>query len=257
MPQALISLGGNLGDVPRTFEAALERLARHPNVEAVRRSRIFATSPVGDHAGATFLNAAAALETSLAPLPLLDLLQRTEAALGRTRELHWGPRTLDLDLLAYDMEVVRHPRLTVPHPGCWYRRFVLDPLVEVASEVVHPEKGLTFARLRERLLVRPLKVSLAGGGERRADDVLTDLRATFAGIETSRWSPARVGSGDPTSPAPEAEPALIVWLGPDATTPEFSALPALPRLDVTPFPEGVEAAVRHVLQAATDAPHAV
>src|ERR1700754_766320 len=106
MPRALVSLGGNQGEVRATFRAALESLRRHPHVEAVRASRVYSTPPVGDDAGAAFLNAAAELTTSLDPLSLLDLLQATEQQLGRVRTLHWGPRTLDLDLLAFDGQIV-------------------------------------------------------------------------------------------------------------------------------------------------------
>lgn len=162
MPECLIALGGNLGDVRATFRAAGEQLARTGGIQLHRVSRPFVTPPVGDAAGGTFVNAAARITTSLTPLELLDVLQAIETDLGRTRDIHWGPRTLDLDIVLYGQTSIRSPRLHVPHTACWYRRFVLDPVVEIAGDVTHPELGLSFGALRERLLPRPLPVVLLG-----------------------------------------------------------------------------------------------
>src|SRR5690242_4451407 len=123
MPDCWIALGGNLGPVRQTFADALDLLRDAPGVSIREVSPIHQTRPVGSAAGSEYANAAAALTTDLAPLALLDLLLSIENRLGRVRETHWGPRTLDLDLLLYGSETIDLPRLTVPHPHLWYRRF--------------------------------------------------------------------------------------------------------------------------------------
>jgi 2-amino-4-hydroxy-6-hydroxymethyldihydropteridine diphosphokinase len=157
-----IALGGNLGHVATTFDAALSRLQQVPGVQVVRSSRRYDTAPVGRAAGWRFLNAAAELQTALTPLALLDHLQEIEADLGRTRNARWGARTIDLDLLLWGEEIIDTPRLTVPHPALWQRRFVLDPLAEIAPEAWHPVFCLKVADLRGRLLARPFPLAIIG-----------------------------------------------------------------------------------------------
>ncbi len=232
-------MGGNVGNVEQTFQSALNDLAANPDIEVRQVSSLFHTPPMGGESGAAYLNAAAELAANCPPLELLDHLQSIETRQGRERTKHWGPRTLDLDLLLFGDEVLSHPRLTLPHPGCWYRRFVLDPLTEIAPEVVHPVKLLTIGELRTRLLNRPLKVGLAGGTALDRQRLVQGLSSEFSNAQISVWSP-----GDET-------PALLLWLGParDQSL-TFAKLPRLPRLDLTMFPEPLETAARHVLHAA-------
>lgn len=139
MATALISLGSNLGDRAATLASALAALAATPEVRVVRASKFYETSPVGGPGfQEPFLNGAAVLETTLEPEALLDVLQRVENEHGRVREEHWGPRTLDLDLLTYDEVVLHTPRLTLPHPRMSYRKFVLEGVVEIAPQLQHP-----------------------------------------------------------------------------------------------------------------------
>jgi 2-amino-4-hydroxy-6-hydroxymethyldihydropteridine diphosphokinase len=175
-----IALGGNLGDVAATFAAALTRLQRSGGVQVVRRSRLYDTTPIGRAAGSRFLNAAAELRTTLEPLALLDRLQEMETNLGRIRDVRWGPRTIDLDLLLWGEEVIETPRLTVPHPGLWYRRFMLDPLAEIAPQAWHPVFRLSIAEMRERLLPRPLPLAVLGP-EPEAAEFYRQLAARFPG----------------------------------------------------------------------------
>jgi 2-amino-4-hydroxy-6-hydroxymethyldihydropteridine diphosphokinase len=158
MIRCTISLGGNVGDVPATFDRAQRALSGHPGIANLAASRRFRTTPMGPRAGAEFLNAAATFETSLDAEPLLDLLQLIERDCGRVCATRWGPRTLDLDLLLYGEEIIDTPRLRVPHPALWHRRFVLDPLCELIPGAIHSQFGLTIRQLRERLLPRPLPV---------------------------------------------------------------------------------------------------
>ena len=152
MANAYVGLGSNLGDRETTLRAALERLRQAGGIEVVAASSLVETEPVGGPPGqAKFLNAAAHLRVEWAPEELLDRLLAIEAALGRVRRERWGARTLDLDLLLYDDLVVETRRLVVPHPRMHERRFVLEPLAEIAPGLRHPVSGITIARLLERL----------------------------------------------------------------------------------------------------------
>lgn len=151
MTTCLIGLGGNLGNVPQTIVQALQLLSQSPGVRVERWSSLYQTAPVGAAAGTEFTNAAAQLETTLSAGELLSSLLAVEDELGRERSIEWGPRTLDLDLLFFGDNVIDDPPvLHVPHSGCWYRRFVLDPLFELVPDFVHPEKQQTIAELRAR-----------------------------------------------------------------------------------------------------------
>jgi 2-amino-4-hydroxy-6-hydroxymethyldihydropteridine diphosphokinase len=163
MPLSLVSLGSNLGDRARLLDDALARLERHPNVEVTKQSRYYETLPVGGPmAQPAFLNAAAILHTSLSPQSLLSLLQRVEAELGRQRIEHWGPRTIDLDLLLYEKLTLNEPTLIIPHPRMTWRRFVLEPAAEIAPKMVHPGTGWTVAQLLNNLDQTPWYVAIAG-----------------------------------------------------------------------------------------------
>jgi 2-amino-4-hydroxy-6-hydroxymethyldihydropteridine diphosphokinase len=152
MADCLISLGSNLGDRQAILDAAVARLREHPAISELRCSRWHETLPVGGPAGQPpYLNGAARLETSLSPRELLVLLQEIENQFGRQRFERWGPRTLDLDLLLYDDLVINTPELALPHPRMPERRFVLEPALEVAAEMVHPTTGRSIARLLQSL----------------------------------------------------------------------------------------------------------
>lgn len=138
---AHIALGSNVGDRRAHIDAALNALRALPGSRLAAVSSIVETLPVGPVPQGPFLNAAAALETTLAARELLEGLQGIERSRGRDREgeQRWGPRTLDLDLLLYGAAIIDEPGLTVPHPRLQERRFVLEPLAEIAPEVVVPE----------------------------------------------------------------------------------------------------------------------
>jgi len=131
---AYVALGSNLGDRRAHLEAAFTALAALPHTRLVARSAIFETPPFGPPGQQNYYNAAAALETALSPLALLDALLAIEQARGRVRRERWGPRTLDLDLLLHGDAVVQEPRLTLPHPAMLERAFVLAPLNDIAAE---------------------------------------------------------------------------------------------------------------------------
>jgi 2-amino-4-hydroxy-6-hydroxymethyldihydropteridine diphosphokinase len=133
---AYVGLGANLGDREETIRAAVAEL---PDVVAV--SPLRETDPVGVTDQPQFLNGVAALETELAPRELLDVLLAIERRLGRERRERWGPRTIDLDLLLYGDEVIDEDGLKIPHPRLHERRFVLEPLADLAPQLVVPGLG--------------------------------------------------------------------------------------------------------------------
>lgn len=148
MPLVYIGLGANLGDRERTIRTALDRLDANPAVEILRVSSLRETEPVGYADQPRFLNGVAALETTLGPRELLDLMLAVERDLGRTREgPRFGPRTIDLDLLLHGQEVVDEPGLRVPHPRMAERGFVLEPLAELDPALHVPGRGPVQALL--------------------------------------------------------------------------------------------------------------
>jgi 2-amino-4-hydroxy-6-hydroxymethyldihydropteridine diphosphokinase len=163
MPHCLISLGSNLGSRREIIEEALAKLRRSAGVLVTAASSLRETPPIGGPAGqGLFLNAAAVLDTSLQPESLLTLLQHIEDEAGRRREEHWGPRTLDLDLLLYGEMVLSAPALEIPHPRMAWRRFVLEPAAEVAFDMRHPVIGWTMGQLLEHINRAVPYVALTG-----------------------------------------------------------------------------------------------
>jgi 2-amino-4-hydroxy-6-hydroxymethyldihydropteridine diphosphokinase len=143
MTVAYVGIGANLGD----REQAIRRAAKL--IGARRLSTIIETEPWGVTDQPRFLNAAAELETELAPRELLDELLRVERELGRVRDgSRWGPRAIDLDLLVYGAETIDEPGLAVPHPYLAERLFVLEPLAELAPTLVVPGRGRVKDLLR-------------------------------------------------------------------------------------------------------------
>lgn len=138
MADALIALGGNIGDVRDTFRNALATLCNGTDVRLIGRSPSYLTPPWGDVNQAPFVNCCAAIETTLNPRELLTRVQEIERTFGRdrTKERRWGPRTLDIDIIAYDDVVVNDPDLTLPHPRVFERAFVLVPLADIAADRV-------------------------------------------------------------------------------------------------------------------------
>ena len=138
MAEAFIALGGNVGDARATFDRAIALLCDDGAARLTARSSDYRTPPWGVTDQPPFINAVIAVATSLAPHALLTRMQACEGALGRdrAREQHWGPRPIDLDLLAYDDATLHDPDLTLPHPRLFERAFVLLPLAEIAADRV-------------------------------------------------------------------------------------------------------------------------
>jgi 2-amino-4-hydroxy-6-hydroxymethyldihydropteridine diphosphokinase len=138
MPEVLIALGGNVGDVRDTLREALAMLGRGPNVKVIGRSPSYLTPAWGVKDQPPFINCCAAIETTLSPHDLLKRVQEVERAFGRDRanERRWGPRKLDIDIVAYDDLTVNEPDLILPHPRLFERAFVLVPLADIAADRV-------------------------------------------------------------------------------------------------------------------------
>lgn len=163
MTQALLGLGSNMGERAATLRRGLGAIRNLPDTTLLRVSRFIDTSPVGGYLSqGRFLNAAAVVETALRPEPFLSRLLDIEADHGRERFVRWGPRTLDLDLLLYGEETLHTDRLTLPHPRMAFRRFVLEPAVEIAPRMVHPELGWSLERLLRHLNEAPPYVAITG-----------------------------------------------------------------------------------------------
>ena len=152
MATAYLALGSNLGDRRANLEAALAALRANTAVRVLAVSGFIETEPVGGPPGqGAYLNGAAAVETDLEPHALLTECKRIEKSLGRREGPRWGPRIVDLDILFYGALVLDTPDLTLPHPRLRERRFVLEPLAEIAPDLVDPVTGLTVGELLARL----------------------------------------------------------------------------------------------------------
>ena len=139
--RAYVALGSNLDDPERQVRAALVDLAQLPGTRLAAASRLYRTPPWGDTAQPAFVNAVAALDTTLGAAALFTALQAIEAAAGRRRERRWGPRVLDLDLLLHGADRIDTPAMQVPHPSLHLRAFVLVPLAELDPGLEVPAHG--------------------------------------------------------------------------------------------------------------------
>ena len=150
MTLAYIAIGSNLASPLEQVNAAIQALGEIPQSRIVALSSFYRTPPLGPQDQPDYLNAAVALETSLAPEALLDHTQRIELQQGRVRKAErWGPRTLDLDIMLFGDAVINTERLTVPHYDMKNRGFMLWPLFEIAPELVFPDGGLLKTLLND------------------------------------------------------------------------------------------------------------
>ena len=172
MASVLLGLGSNLGQRDQTLRAAVDALEAHPGINQVLVSKSHQFAPIGGPEGQDeFINAAALIDTNLAPLQFLQLLQSIENNLGRQRDIRWDARTLDLDLLLFDDLVLNSNELILPHPRMTFRRFVLEPAAEIAADLIHPTTGWTIGRLLRHLREHPNYLAICGGSK--------DFRATL------------------------------------------------------------------------------
>ena len=147
-----IALGSNIEPRGKYIERAVNMLGDHPEINVVTVSSVYETEPEGGPEDQyLYLNAAAKIRTTLPAVELLKELQKIEKYLGRKREAYWGPRTIDIDILLYGNEIISTDKLIVPHPLMHERRFVMQPLCEIAPEVIHPILMMTVKTILDSL----------------------------------------------------------------------------------------------------------
>jgi 2-amino-4-hydroxy-6-hydroxymethyldihydropteridine diphosphokinase len=149
---AFIALGGNIGDVRASFTSARQALNALPDARLAASSLLYRTPALGPVGQPDYLNAVIAIETTMQPEALLDALQGIERDHGRVRDERWGPRTLDLDLLAIDALIIDSKRLILPHARLHERQFVLRPLCDIAPDWLHPRLRASASLLLQKLL---------------------------------------------------------------------------------------------------------
>ncbi len=148
---AYVALGSNLGDKKAYLDEAVKKLDEDKKCRVKRVSDYIETEPYGGVEQDSFLNGALELETTYSPMQLLKVLNTIEAEAHRERKIHWGPRTLDLDIILFDDEIIQNERLTVPHIDMCNRDFVLIPMAQIAPYKRHPVSGKTMCELRDEL----------------------------------------------------------------------------------------------------------
>lgn len=148
---AYIALGSNMGDKKKYLDEALKHMQETPQIRLQKNASYIETEPYGGVEQDTFLNGMCQIRTLLDPKDLLDELHRIEQLADRKREVHWGPRTLDLDIIYYDDLIMDSKELTIPHADMANRTFVLEPLCELAPCFKHPVTGLTSQQMLKEL----------------------------------------------------------------------------------------------------------
>ncbi|MEP9410936.1 MAG: 2-amino-4-hydroxy-6-hydroxymethyldihydropteridine diphosphokinase [Candidatus Brocadia sp.] len=147
MVHVYVGLGSNVGDRERNLFSAYGHIISTEGIQPLKLSRFYETAPVGGPPQPMFLNAALGITTGLSSHQLLERFRHIENLMGRVRKEKWGPRTIDIDILLYGDEIVNDDQLKIPHPLMHVRLFVLEPLVEIAPNVVHPVFKKTIFRL--------------------------------------------------------------------------------------------------------------
>lgn len=146
-----IGIGSNLGNALKNCQHAVESLSLAKGIEITSVSSFYKTEPVGIENQNLFINAVVEIKTAFSARNLFQNLQNIEKDMGRKREVKGGPRIIDLDLLFYGREIIQDSDLIVPHPEIQRRRFVLEPLCEIASYFIHPDFGVSIRGLKDRL----------------------------------------------------------------------------------------------------------
>lgn len=152
--EAFVAFGSNLGDKEKFIDEAIEALSNLPQINIVAISDKIVTEPYGNVEQDVFLNGVMKIETLLPADELLQILQKVEEHAGRERKIHWGPRTLDLDIIFYDDDIISEDDLIVPHPDMKNRDFVLKPLMQIAPYKLHPVYRKTISDMYAELMAK-------------------------------------------------------------------------------------------------------
>ena len=148
---AYIGIGSNLGSPKKNCDQAIDLIRNHPEISTTTQSPYYETEPVGPKNQGWFINAVIQVQTNLEPSALLTILFDVEKEMGRIRRGKWGPRIIDLDLLFYGDRVINNETLKLPHPEVANRRFVLEPLCDIAADFIHPVLKKTMKELLSQL----------------------------------------------------------------------------------------------------------
>jgi len=146
-----IGIGSNKGNRKNNCETAIKALAAIKNTVIIKKSSFYETEPWGDKQQENFINCVLEMETDKTIFDFFSFLQQTEKGIGKEKESVWGPRKIDIDLLFFGQEIIEQSTLTVPHPFLHLRRFVLEPLAEIAPDFVHPKINQPVKNLLHRL----------------------------------------------------------------------------------------------------------
>jgi 2-amino-4-hydroxy-6-hydroxymethyldihydropteridine diphosphokinase len=244
MAKCLLGLGANEGDRAATLASALAAIDALPDVRLRKQSRWHRTEPLGGPPGqGEFLNGAALVETTTPPLILLQELQQIEARHGRKSSERWSPRTIDIDILLYDREVLEQSMITLPHPRMSFRRFMLEPSAEIAAKMIHPIIGWPIERLLLHLDRASDLVAIVSPSDNRREKLAETIKAhapigeaaePALGVANRQWpsawttwlaiepadgdgARARVAGGLPYAAA--KFPKLTILADPDPSTP--------------------------------------
>ena len=172
---AFIGIGANRGDAVEQCRKAFVHLENVPGIRVLRNSSLYRTEPIGPKDQPWYVNAVSEIRTTLLPRDLLQALKSIEVLMDRRPGPRWGPREIDLDILLYGQMVVNEEDLVIPHPELHRRRFVLEPLFEIASYAIHPSYGVSMKGLLDRLENGSIVERIATG-----KDVNTGLRILAA-----------------------------------------------------------------------------
>jgi len=152
----MIGVGSNIGPATENCEKAISLINKSGTTKVIAQSSLYQSEPVGKTDQPWFINAAIEVDTTLTPEELLTFLINIEQEFGRIRDEKWGPRVIDLDILDYDGRIINSRTLTLPHPEMTGRRFVLEPLSEIAGTTIHPLRNKTIQDLLKELPQDPV-----------------------------------------------------------------------------------------------------
>ncbi len=151
MARVYLGLGSNIGNRVAHLDEAIARINAHNNITVTRQSNIIETEPYGNVDQDKFMNMCVEIDTDLSPVALLETVLEIEQQMGRERIIDWGPRNIDIDILIYEDLEINLDDLQIPHAEMHKRMFVLEPLAEIAANVVHPTFGVSIKTLKQQL----------------------------------------------------------------------------------------------------------
>lgn len=151
MARVYLGLGSNIGNRVAHLDEAIARINAHNNITVTRQSNIIETEPYGNVDQDKFMNMCVEIDTDLSPVALLETVLEIEQKMGRERIIDWGPRNIDIDILIYEDLEINLDDLQIPHAEMHKRMFVLEPLAEIAANVVHPTFGVSIKTLKQQL----------------------------------------------------------------------------------------------------------